>query len=79
MGFLTLMYLFRLFCLVPLSNLDVIVFSMMFHFVKFGCYFLEACSVLIRDRKGVELEGSRERGNCRVHSNKRKKNIVYSI
>jgi hypothetical protein len=25
----------------------------------FGCYFLEACSFLTRDRKGVDLEGRR--------------------
>jgi hypothetical protein len=39
----------------------------------FGYYLLEACSFLIRDRNGVDLEvrgpgkglGSRERGKCK--------------
>ena len=29
----------------------------MFYFFLFGCYLLEACSFLMRDRKGVDLDG----------------------
>lgn len=32
-----------------------------FHFVMFGCHILDACSFLIRNRKGINMHG-RKRG-----------------
>jgi hypothetical protein len=35
----------------------VLLHFIIFYFVRFGCYLLEACSFLMRDRKGLDLEG----------------------
>lgn len=43
-------------CWVSLSSFDVMVF-VLFYFVMFGSYILEACSFLMKGRKGVNLEG----------------------
>ena len=50
--------LFLLGCYVQLSILKFLL-HLIFYFVIFGCYLLEACSFLMRDRKGVDLEGRR--------------------
>lgn len=44
---------------VAISNFIVIVLLRLitFYFVAVGCYPLEACSFLMRDRKGVDPEG----------------------
>jgi hypothetical protein len=42
-------------CWITISNFKMIVFLYLFVFyiVMFGCYLLEACSFLMRDRNGV--------------------------
>ena len=48
-------------CGVATSNFDSLVFlhPVIFYLVMFGCYLLEACTFLMRDRKGADPE---ERG-----------------
>jgi hypothetical protein len=51
------------FCCFALSNFNemILLYSILFYFVMFCCYLLEACSFLRRDRKEVDLDGRRGR------------------
>ena len=51
--------------LVPPLGVMVFALSIIFYFAMFCGHLLEACSFLVRDRKGVDLDGRRcgqERG-----------------
>ena len=39
------------------AGIETLTKILIFYFVMFGCYLLGACSFLMRDRKGVDLEG----------------------
>jgi hypothetical protein len=45
----------------PSLQPNMIVFASLniFHFVKFGCYLLEACSFLMKDSNGVDQRGGK--------------------
>ena len=53
--FFCFILLYFIFCFIFLFLIHLIIF----YFVMFGCYLLEACSFLIRNRKALDLE---ERG-----------------
>lgn len=49
----------------------MVLFYLIFYFVMFVCYFVDAHSLLMRDRKGLDLDerqwggtGGRQGGNC---------------
>ena len=48
--------LFLLGCYVQLSILKLLL-HLIFYFVIFGCYLLEACSFLMRHKKEMDLDG----------------------
>lgn len=52
-GFLTLMPAFG-----AISNFSttVLLYPIIFYLVIFGCYLLETYSLLLRDRKGIDLQ-----------------------
>lgn len=56
MSFLLLSLLLALFPPVSLPCLTSICVLLHLYFVMLGCYLLEACSILRRDRRGVDLD-----------------------